>query len=118
MDKHHVLKKQICKRLNIDPDFYFNIVEIDHYIHINRIHSPKGNKKGDEACDKLYEYLIVRFEMFLNENRHQITSIEMNSVKTFYRYCTKERWNKVFFQANYEEIMLGAKILIYFSKNM
>lgn len=97
MDNHHILHKKYFKTKGKYPNWInspINLVKIDHWKHVNEIHSVTGNQKGESARLKVYEYVMQRLHAYVESDYWQLTESEINTISKMYKWCLIDNLDK------------------------
>lgn len=97
MDNHHILHKKYFKTKGKYPSWInspINMVPIDHYTHVNEIHSVSGNKKGERARLKTYRFVVKRLHSYVDMNYWKLSEEEVDTVEKMYRWCLIDNLDK------------------------
>lgn len=95
IDKHHIYEKGFVKKKGKYPDWIhspINLVEVEHWNHINNIDRKNTSKKGMEAKAELYKRLVDRINwQYING---LIDAEERTTLDQVYYWCTVLNFNK------------------------
>lgn len=96
-DQHHIFHKKFVKQKGEYPEWInspLNIVEVEHFCHINEVHSVTGNKKGELARLRVYEFVMVRLHAYVEEDYWELSEEEVSVVGRMYKWCLIDNHSK------------------------
>lgn len=99
IDKHHILEKKQYKKKGKYPEWIhsdINMIDIEHYKHINEVHAPSTNKKGQQARERVYIEVMDRLNFNIFYNTWRISVAEKIVIQQVYYWCLVQSGNKSF----------------------